>query len=272
MIPRLQNLSLSLSPSMRLLTTPPVSCGASSRRPATQRTSFTMSGIPPSCSTCPFGNRWRRCASTRTRASMPASYATAPSGSKKWTSLSTVCGGFRRGTFPPLPRAANGSNTTSNTVRRRFPSGSLSISRNLQTKTSSFSSAWFHSSKSVRNKKTAGNPARQPFRNVGLLLCVSLCAHGGHGTRGHHASRGRRGLPGRASHRGHATDLHAIYHGPSRDAICHDPSLGETHARASHHDPSRAHNTRGHNNHDHRSLGCTNQDGDNTSGTRALRQ
>jgi hypothetical protein len=58
----------------------------------------------------------------------PASFVTAPNGLRRWTGPAIAFGGSRRATFPPSPRAASASSTTSNTARRRFPSGFRSTS------------------------------------------------------------------------------------------------------------------------------------------------
>jgi hypothetical protein len=66
------------------------------------------------------------CATTSTRPGTSRLFAIAPSGLKKWTSLTTVSGGFPPATSRASRRAASVWSATSSTVLRRTPSGSPS--------------------------------------------------------------------------------------------------------------------------------------------------
>ena len=113
----------------------PASSGACNRNRATPPTSPTAT-IPSSSSTCRYGSRSRRCGISPTSRTTPASFATAPNGSRGWANRTTAFGGFRRATFPQSPRAASAFGTTSRMAPRRIPSGLHNPFRSLPTKAS----------------------------------------------------------------------------------------------------------------------------------------
>src|SRR4030095_15248166 len=91
----------------------------------------------PSSSTCPSGSRSRPCVTTSTGQITCKSCENAQSGSRKWISRITVCGGSRPDTFQLSWKAASDWSTTSCTARRHTRSGFRSCSPRNKRQSSS---------------------------------------------------------------------------------------------------------------------------------------